>query len=718
MIFLKQILTGLTLLLASQWCFAQPVNDECRFATKLVYENSYCSEDDEFTNIGATSDPEFTAANLQCLSLSWENGIWFSFTPKNFAVSIRIFGQNIGGTIRDAKIVLFEDCNTFVACSPGNIDGVLEFIYDNLTPGKPYLIYIESTTQGAGSFKLCIDEFKPVPTPEADCKNAVILCDKSPFVVDSLLGSGMDRNEIEQGNCIVGEFQSSWYKWTCDEPGSLTFTLTPNNHRDRNFESDDIDFALYEMTNGLDDCSLGSRIRIRCMAAGANVFNNVQRPLQEWIECNGPTGLRTGETDTEEDGGCGDAGDNNFLAPVNMETGKSYLLVINNFSRSGLGFSIEFGGSGTFLGPEIDFEIEAQNKFECDKTLRIINNSISQTDPIISYSWSFGNRAIPPSSTLFGPHDIFYESFGNKTIALTVESSKGCLVTKLLDFFVEPCCKDTSTLTLAGLAKDLRCFNIPEGEITTTVLRGGSPEFEFSIDNGVTWQANNRFRNLDVGTYNLTVRDIKGCEHDTIVVINEPPPVLVDAIEDQIVDLGETADIQGIILQSVNGVGSAVWNPLSDVEFYDEDNYFATVFPKNTTTYVFTVTDTLGCTATAEVTLRVNKVYELVFPNVIKIHKPVYPENSYFGLFGNKSVKYVESLEIYDRWGNKVYHGYDSRLNLLNVSTFIFNEHKQGWDGFFKEKPVEQGVFTWVASVRYIDEFVKVFSGDLTVLDE
>jgi hypothetical protein len=164
------------------------------------------------------------------------------------------------------------------------------------------------------------------------------LCDKSPFVVDSLFGAGMDRNEIESGNCIFEEFQSSWYKWTCDESGSLTFTLTPNNHRGRNFVSDDLDFAVYELTNGLDDCRQQSRTLIRCMASGANGDGAGNAlPLAQWIDCNGPTGLRTGESDFTETAGCA-RGDNNFVAPLSMETGKSYMLVINNYSRSGLGF--------------------------------------------------------------------------------------------------------------------------------------------------------------------------------------------------------------------------------------------------------------------------------------------------------------------------------------------------------------------------------------------
>ncbi|MFZ1704068.1 MAG: hypothetical protein WAT79_06955 [Saprospiraceae bacterium] len=698
--------------------FAQPLNDECRFALKLDNTDNYCSEDDAFTNVGATADPSFPNANTACVFLRWANGVWFTFTPNNFAVSIRVFGEGQGGSIRSPKILLFDDCNNFIACSPGSQGSVVEFIFDNLIPGKPYLIYIESSVGGEGTFKLCVNGFKPVPVPQADCKSGVVLCDKAPFVVDSLFGAGMDRNEIELGNCIEQEFQSSWYKWTCDQTGPLTFTLTPNDHRGRDFISDDLDFAVYELTNGLDDCSRTSRTLLRCMASGANgdgLGNSL--PLSQWINCNGPTGLRSGESDFTETAGCA-PGDNNFVAPINMESGKSYMLVVNNFTRSGLGFDIEFGGTGTFLGPEVDFEIEALNLFECDKTITFNNTSRSLTDSIISYAWSFGNRAIPGNATTFGPHDVLYESFGEKIAALTVKSSRGCLVTKIVDFYVEPCCKDTSTLRLTGIPTNLRCFQVPQGEITASVITGGSPEFEYSIDDGATYQPNEIFRNLSAGSYNITVRDIKGCEHDTIVIVTEPPLLIVDAIEDQEIDLGEDAFIQGIIVQSANGVGSSFWDPFDDVLDYDPDTYLANVFPKNTTTYIFTVTDTMGCTSSAEVTIRIIKNYQLDYPNVIKIKKAINPVNEYFNLYGNRSIKYVEQLDIYDRWGNLVYRGFDSRLNKQGVSTFIFGEPLQGWNGTFRGKEVAQGVYTWVAVVRYIDEEVKAFSGDLTVLNE
>jgi len=698
------------------WCFsyAQPTNDQCRYAIKLPNASDYCSKDAEFTNIGATPDPEFALGNQQCIGLKWQNGVWFSFVPKQPAVLIKVFGFGQGGTLKSPKIILFESCNDYLSCSPGKDIGIDEFLQDNLIIGKTYFIMVESSTGGEGTFKLCVDDFIPVPQPESDCSKAVVLCDKSPFVVESLQGAGSNRNEIEPGNCIFEEFQSSWYKWTCDQSGSLTFTLTPNNHRGRDFVSDDLDFALYELPGGLNDC--GNKKLVRCMASGANIGPNGQpEPLSLWVGCNGPTGLRQGETDITETAGCSQ-GDNNFVRPLDMEAGKSYVLIVNNFSKSGIGFSIEFGGSGTFLGPKVDFEIQSQNAFECDKTITFINKSESLTDPIKSYVWNFGNRSNPGRAQGVGPYDVVYESFGDKTAALVVETTRGCRVTKILDFFVEPCCKDTSTLTLDGLITDLRCYKIPEGSVEAKVIRGGSPEFEFSID-GKNYQSNPLFPNLNEGTYELFVVDTKGCRHDTTVVVNGPPPIIIDAGESQVINLGDFTNIQGVVIQSVNGVKNATWSPPEDVIDFREIDYFATVFPKNETVYVFTITDENGCIQTDTLVIRVKKNYALHAPNVIKTGRGV-AVNNFFNIFGNNAIKFVERLEIYDRWGNMVYQGVDERVGETSLATFKFGSYTDGWDGQFMGKDVEQGVYAWRALVRYIDDETRNYAGDLTVIRE
>ena len=82
-----------------------------------------------------------------------------------------------------------------------------------------------------------------------------------------------------------------------------------------------------------------------------------------WIpSCRGLTGLRASSNDTEEDPGCnacngGD--DDNFIAPLDMVAGRSYALLVNNFSRSGQGFSIEFGGQVHSKVPSPNFFLKS-----------------------------------------------------------------------------------------------------------------------------------------------------------------------------------------------------------------------------------------------------------------------------------------------------------------------------------------------------------------------
>ena len=58
----------------------------------------------------------------------------------------------------------------------------------------------------------------------------------------------------------------------------------------------------------------------------------------------------------------------------------------------------------------------------------------------------------------------------------------------------------------------------------------------------------------------------------------------------------------------------------------------------------------------------------------------------------------LESLsnqrDIFDRWGNRVYDG----------QNILLNEYNEGWDGIYKDQPVNPGVFTWLAKVRFIDD--------------
>jgi len=698
---MKYTLLICTLFLA-QHVWAQPANDDCAGAINIPSIDEYCSGVLEFNNIGATADtglPESGTA-VGCFN-DHANGVWFSFTPQEPAVVFDVFAEPGANMIARTNLNVYTgNCNnlTFISCSRGTGPDD-ELLISGLTVGQTYYLMVESELADV-SFTLCINEFVAPKAPESDCPDAVVLCDKSPFQVVSLFTNGDNPNELDDfdSECLSSEFNSSWYSWTCDISGTLEFTLTPNNFRPGE-ESDDIDFALFELPGGLDDCA--NKQMVRCMASGENVGS----AFETWQVCNGPTGLAPNGGDIREEAGCQN-GNNNFVDPIMMETGKSYALVVMNFSNTGLGFSIEFGGTGTFLGPTPDFDLFAIEAFECDKRIDITNSSTSDTDPIVNYEWNFGNGAAPQTISGEGPHEVIYESFGTKSIVLTVETSRGCTVTKILDVEIAECCDDFPTLDLSTIPADVDCFGDTNGAIQATGIMG-SPDYLFSIAGG-PFLPNTTFNELPAGIYDITIQDIKGCETTQEVVISEPPPIISETGPDITVDLGFNGQISADYSPMKPG-DIITWTPpdgLSCTDCFDP-----VVTPPGTTTYTFTVTDINGCTSEASVTVEANIIRPLYFPNVIT---PTTQDlNSVFNIGAGRQVEIIEELCVFDRWGNIIFTCRDIEPN----------DPDGGWDGRVGvcgdnsfSNFVDNGVYVWTAKIRFIDGVVLTYADDVTVL--
>lgn len=670
---------------------AQLSNDECDFATFIPQVDEYCSQKNEFTNVGATQSSQ---SRPNCWPQNTEDSdVWFSFIPKNLGVFIQVTGLTVlnAGTLQNPSVTIYTgSCNNLTELACGSVltgENVVELTLSDLNIGGLYYIRIDGRSTNVGTFKLCINTFAPIKAPEADCKDGVILCDKEEIFVEDLVGIGTVTNEVDTRSCIEAEFASVWYKWTCKDAGNLTFTIIPNN------KQDDIDFALYKLPGGLDDCK--NKQLIRCMASGETI--GADPTLNS--PCFGPTGLNTTATDVVEEPGCQN-GDDNFLDDVNMVPGESFVLLINNFSQSGFGFSIKFGGTGTFLGPEADFDITTLDRFECDKSVLFTNLSSSETDSIISYKWSFGDESSPNISNDFGPIDVTYASFGPKTAALTVESLRGCTVTKIKDLFINPCCRDTSNLSVLASSINIDCFDFETG-IIDALGRAGSPKYTYSLDT-INFQPSPRFSNLPAGEYTVYIQDKKGCRNQVQVFLTEPPPVIADAGPDIEVDLGDEATLFGGYTGGT-GISNAQWVPVDSIR--NPKEFVTELLPLRNTTYTLTATDENGCTGTDVVQIRVNVVRNVYNPNIIQAGNP--GSNGIFRLEGGKSVSKVKRLEIYDRWGSKLFNGTD-----IDIKNF-----DEGWDGTFNGKRVVNGVYVWVALVEFIDGEEIYYTGDVTVID-
>jgi len=149
-----------------------------------------------------------------------------------------------------------------------------------------------------------------------DCANAVPICDNTP-VNGGTNGFGIDDfNGLAESGCLERtqsgaiESNSAWYRFRTNASGQLGFNIGHDS-------AEDWDFALYQAS----DCSaLGEPIR-------CNFFDNSDQRSYTGVG-EDPSGIVSV----------------NYEQWLDVNPGEDYYLLINNFSSTNSGFSIQFSG--------------------------------------------------------------------------------------------------------------------------------------------------------------------------------------------------------------------------------------------------------------------------------------------------------------------------------------------------------------------------------------
>ncbi len=630
---------------------AQPSNDDCENAIEIIDVANSCSDVAAYTNINAT-DSGYGGAT--CFANA-SNDVWFSFTAIATDATITINGNQFlggGGSLSNPEVALYDGVcggtiNEFECASDAVGNNVIELYKGGLIPGTVYFIRVQGRNGSEGTFQLCINNYFPPVNPGSDCPDASILCDKSPFVVQAVNGAGLNNDEAS-GTCLGGlgqasESNSTWFSWTAATSGSLTFTLTPLS------PPDDLDFVVYELPNGVSNCS--GKMDLRCMASGDNVFPS---------PCMGPTGLANGEIDVSEPAGCNNPTQNSFLAPIDMVAGRSYALVVNNFTSANNGFSIEFGGTGEFLGPEAAFTTNDPNNSVCyGDPISFTDASTFALGSIVGWSWGFGVGATPSNATGPGPHAVTWDSPGVKTVILTVESDLGCIVVETGTIIVEQCCNDENAMTITETIDDVLCANIFEGAIDLNV-DSNVPPYTYEWSTGST---NSSINNLESGEYMVTITNDAACDTVLTFTVDSPPPILIDTLitmptcdggQDGAVTLNVSGGVAPYDFDWINpGIGTVSGNTLSNVPIGD---------------YNVVVTDANNCVE--NLTIEVRELELILDPTVQAIIQP-----SCFG-FSDGSILLIvaNGLPPYQfDWNDGNGYVSDNSIDNIAAGTFTIN---------------------------------------------
>lgn len=177
---------------------------------------------------------------------------------------------------------------------------------------------------------------------------------------------------------------------------------------------------------------------------------------------------------------------------------------------------------------------------------------------------------------------------------------------------------------------------------------------------------------------NYALTDANVCSDDT-TQITQVTTYTVDAGEDQTIEIFDSVQ-----LSPSNGAVIYEWLPNETLSCADCINPFAS--PTVTTTYTLIAIDENGCVAQDNVTVDVFIDTLLWLPNAFT---PDGDGNNDLFLVYGKNFKTIE-FKVFNRWGELL---------------FATNNPSQGWDGKYKNKEMNPGVYVYTIQASYINDF-------------
>lgn len=225
-----------------------------------------------------------------------------------------------------------------------------------------------------------------------DCMGAIPVCQDVYVEVNSYSGDGNYRNEIynpsgncEQdcpGSCLDGEQNSVWYIFTVQVAGLLRLTIDP-------IGNDDYDWAVYDITV------------LRC----ADIYTNytlMQKSCNAYGQPpDGNTGISTLHGGTTNCNHCGSNGSSLWNKDLPVLEGRTYVLVVENWSGTTQGYTLDFSASTASIYDDVRPEL---------KDVLVDQITCGTTEIIVDFSENVVCGSVDPYDFIFdgpgGPYTI------------------------------------------------------------------------------------------------------------------------------------------------------------------------------------------------------------------------------------------------------------------------------------------------------------------------
>lgn len=398
--------------------FCQPANDNCPGTTSP--QDGTCIGG---TTVGATDS--WGGGPIGCTGGTAPD-VWYTFTATGTQADLVVTNGTMTGNVE--IIMVLANCNAQNCMCPFLLVGTdcgaspNTATFTGLIVGEVYYYTIGSSTNSQGTFTTCLTVTSPPPPPPApgqDCVAATTMCNGPSFTVPVMnLGDGAVEENAGGGwsSCIGDETSSQWYVFTAAAAGTFSLLVDPANWTAPG-TGDDYDWELYNITAS------------GCTAAAVSL-------ACDYSACRGSTGFSaTGAAGFGQVGGV-DYQNNDPIGPanctggpqwntttVNLVAGNTYALMVQNFTGSTGGATVDFGGTAMqngVLGPNASFTFTnlcgADNIADVAATFP---NALAGW----TFSWDFGDGSADVIGTT-ASHT--YAISGSYNVTLTVTDPLGC----------------------------------------------------------------------------------------------------------------------------------------------------------------------------------------------------------------------------------------------------------------------------------------------------
>lgn len=318
--------------------------------------------------------------------------------------------------------------------------------------------------------------------------------------------------------------------------------------------------------------------------------------------------------------------------------------------------------------------------------------------PLSMYTWS-ANPA-DPSLNLQALSAFPKVSPGQNTTYTVTASNGNCSVTKMVDVTV-------AKATLKVSAKQTICAGDP---VTITAAGVSTPSGSYEWDSGETTPSITKSPTTDTAFVVTYVFNGGKCElKDTaeVDVVKSFSATIQSVPDTNQLDVGTSATLIAVVSPPSNLSNyTFVWEEITvDTKVLPADGESVDVVPSSNDTvagevrYRVTITSPEGCVRVAE------KVFKLIFP-LVRFPNAFTPngdgDNDRFEMIVPQGLAFVERMEIYNRWGQKVFQS---------------TAPDAAWDGMAGGKEAPTGVYAYRVWWRRGDGALQMQAkGDITLL--